>query len=484
MQQRSVWLNEKFIRQEDEDGENSSRLNQLVVKLITNPFEKIFLRSTSAVRVISYLFRLHCRIRPLRTRKIVFLHTFVSHLKSTKNCRRDAHLRKVTNVSTKLSERASNFASLYFWSASCDEGLVFLLSNSDRIFKYFALDVCSLLNSIGTDACLSTLFSVPIDVSMTNGMRVVTWQHRRLLLGIILTVCMCFSTEINLTLRPGDRFSFILLLLRRIEATFYWPPHTPFVSNIRLSFRVFLLLAIKFDEFCCKSTEVATHDSSLRISLHVWNTYACRQSWFKGSEQIFVVLFWRIKESNRSRRTSAKEDCTCWPASSMTKQNIEFSFHWFSGVEGRRNLFLCTLSLQRSLSSACQRCVSRTLHLRKAMGPKKSRDEKICRVCRSTALYSYFGALVCSPCKMFFKRNAVRSTVRISRQALMIRSHLDLCSFRRHCSVTLKVTVKSMWTIGTHVHRVDWRNVSPVECKLNWSEGICLSRRQRTSLFK
>jgi hypothetical protein len=36
-----------------------------------------------------------------------------------------------------------------------------------------------------------------------------------------------------------------------------------------------------------------------------------------------------------------------------------------------------------------------------------------CRVCGATALYSYVGVVVCSSCKMFFKRNALPKQVRI-----------------------------------------------------------------------
>lgn len=43
------------------------------------------------------------------------------------------------------------------------------------------------------------------------------------------------------------------------------------------------------------------------------------------------------------------------------------------------------------------------------MVDNKSRSKKPfhqCKICGAFALYSNFGAITCSPCKMFFKRNA------------------------------------------------------------------------------
>ncbi len=36
-----------------------------------------------------------------------------------------------------------------------------------------------------------------------------------------------------------------------------------------------------------------------------------------------------------------------------------------------------------------------------------------CKICGAPALYSYYGAVVCSSCKVFFKRNAQKEPVRI-----------------------------------------------------------------------
>jgi uncharacterized Zn finger protein (UPF0148 family) len=34
-----------------------------------------------------------------------------------------------------------------------------------------------------------------------------------------------------------------------------------------------------------------------------------------------------------------------------------------------------------------------------------------CKICGAPARYSYYGAVVCHPCKMFFKRNAEQGQV-------------------------------------------------------------------------
>ena len=34
-----------------------------------------------------------------------------------------------------------------------------------------------------------------------------------------------------------------------------------------------------------------------------------------------------------------------------------------------------------------------------------------CRICQAPAKYSYFGAIACRSCKMFFKRNAIGAKV-------------------------------------------------------------------------
>lgn len=38
---------------------------------------------------------------------------------------------------------------------------------------------------------------------------------------------------------------------------------------------------------------------------------------------------------------------------------------------------------------------------------------QICQICGAPAEYSYFGAISCHPCKMFFRRNAGTKQVRM-----------------------------------------------------------------------
>jgi hypothetical protein len=42
-----------------------------------------------------------------------------------------------------------------------------------------------------------------------------------------------------------------------------------------------------------------------------------------------------------------------------------------------------------------------------------------CKICGGPARYSYYGAVVCYPCKMFFKRNAVQGQVSRKSQWLL-----------------------------------------------------------------
>lgn len=43
---------------------------------------------------------------------------------------------------------------------------------------------------------------------------------------------------------------------------------------------------------------------------------------------------------------------------------------------------------------------------------KSKRFPTECKVCGASALYSYFGVVVCYSCKVFFKRNAQKNPVR------------------------------------------------------------------------
>ena len=43
--------------------------------------------------------------------------------------------------------------------------------------------------------------------------------------------------------------------------------------------------------------------------------------------------------------------------------------------------------------------------------PSARKTPTSCRICGGSAKYSYFGAVVCQPCKMFFRRNAMTGFV-------------------------------------------------------------------------
>ena len=45
-------------------------------------------------------------------------------------------------------------------------------------------------------------------------------------------------------------------------------------------------------------------------------------------------------------------------------------------------------------------------------GKRSTRVRTECQVCSDSAIYSYFGVIVCASCKMFFRRNAQKKQVR------------------------------------------------------------------------
>jgi len=50
--------------------------------------------------------------------------------------------------------------------------------------------------------------------------------------------------------------------------------------------------------------------------------------------------------------------------------------------------------------------------------PKKLPTE--CKICGSPALYSSFGAVVCSSCKIFFRRNAQKNQVKLNHKHIFL----------------------------------------------------------------
>ena len=75
---------------------------------------------------------------------------------------------------------------------------------------------------------------------------------------------------------------------------------------------------------------------------------------------------------------------------------------------------------------------------------RKTRSvSSLCRVCGAPAVYSYFGAITCHSCKMFFKRNAESGLVRpfisllcLNRSFFSSQSTFR-CDFQGQCSVTI-----------------------------------------------
>ncbi len=51
--------------------------------------------------------------------------------------------------------------------------------------------------------------------------------------------------------------------------------------------------------------------------------------------------------------------------------------------------------------------------------PKKLPTE--CKICRASAVYSYFGVIACPSCKMFFKRTVQKKQVRLNYKNILVR---------------------------------------------------------------
>ena len=99
-----------------------------------------------------------------------------------------------------------------------------------------------------------------------------------------------------------------------------------------------------------------------------------------------------------------------------------------------------------------------------------SNQNEICRICGASARYSYYGAIVCHSCKMFFRRHAENENVSAlySNKTcfLLLLTIIFHVSFKRKfTSVFGMVIVKLMLKIVAHVHHVDLKNVLLTECQ-------------------
>ena len=83
-----------------------------------------------------------------------------------------------------------------------------------------------------------------------------------------------------------------------------------------------------------------------------------------------------------------------------------------------------------------------------------------CKVCGEPAQYSYYGAVVCRSCKVFFRRNTLNKSVRsqkLSKKRLL--PFVSLLFRHLHDAITVE-TVKSISIIVGYVRIVDWQNAS------------------------
>lgn len=90
------------------------------------------------------------------------------------------------------------------------------------------------------------------------------------------------------------------------------------------------------------------------------------------------------------------------------------------------------------------------------MKRKREWEPTQCQICRSTAVYRYFGVISCEACKVFFKRNGLHGQVSF----IFFQFSRRYNSFIRIISnVYSTINVKLIQTIVKDVHRVDSLNV-------------------------
>jgi len=67
-----------------------------------------------------------------------------------------------------------------------------------------------------------------------------------------------------------------------------------------------------------------------------------------------------------------------------------------------------------------------------------------CKICGASSRYSYYGAIVCQPCKMFFRRNTGNKEVRLTMKiCFYLFSFFCINLFRQNLNVNSVINVKS-----------------------------------------
>ena len=101
-----------------------------------------------------------------------------------------------------------------------------------------------------------------------------------------------------------------------------------------------------------------------------------------------------------------------------------------------------------------------------SMANRSFRSQKTCQICGESAIYSYYGAVVCSSCKMFFKRNAEKKQVSRSTKLNFL---LPTFSF-----IAGRVAMSLRWSLSNH------RRVTKRLCRLSISQVFRARNASRT----
>ena len=95
---------------------------------------------------------------------------------------------------------------------------------------------------------------------------------------------------------------------------------------------------------------------------------------------------------------------------------------------------------------------------------KKKIISSLCLICDAPARYSYYGAIVCHSCKVFFRRHAQRDAVSEPLLPLRRSTETFVRSSRNRSDVIWRATVESTFPLVVRVRRVDWRSACPLAC--------------------